>query len=71
MPGIIVVIVIGIMVMNHYSVPVITSMIAPMITMIVIIMIVMINANGHYSKSPEIRRRIGIGIRGIIGHIYR
>ena len=52
--------------MNHYCVTMITSM----ITVVMIIMVMMINTNCHYSKSSKIRRRICIGIRGIIGHIY-
>ena len=66
MPGIIIVVVISIMIMNHYCV----TMITPMVAVVVVIMIVMIGTNCHNSESGIIGRTICIGIRGIIGHIY-
>ena len=66
MPGIIVVIVIGIMVMNHYGI----TMIATMITWVVIIVVMTINTHGHYRKSSKIGRINRIMIGRIIGHVH-
>ena len=55
------------MIMNHYCVSMITSM----ITSVVMIVVIMINTNCYYSSSSKIRGRICISIRWIIGYIYR
>ena len=59
------------MIVYHYCVTMMTSMITSVITVVVVIMVMMINTNCNYSESSKIRRRICISIRGIIGHIYR
>lgn len=66
MPGIIVIVVISIMIMNHYGV----TMITPMITAVVVIMIMVIYSHCHNSKGCIIGWMIGIGIRRIIGYIH-
>ena len=67
-PGIII-IVISIMIMNHYCV---TMAMTTMITVVVVVvMIIMINTNCHYSKGSKIRGMICIMIGRIIGHVYR